>query len=252
MTLWIPERIKSFVDNRVSLYDGSHDITHAARVALNAHHLLPKTTRHARVAIIAAYAHDACDKKYGSVDEMLSELFRACMEDGLSHSESCTVMFIVKFISFTRLLEYGSPKADLASSDLRLWSYVSDSDVLESMGATGVVRTLMYQGSKRADAETAINYMEDKLLKCVHFLNHPASIAEGCIRTKTMTMWIHAYRKGKTANVESVVMFLLRAGERHDAYDATLSKLRDEYGKDKFLKKFLSQEYRESTWHGLA
>lgn len=169
----------SFVDNRLKHYDGSHDVEHARRVLKNCC-FISSNTRGRELAYLASYAHDACDHKYGNAVDLQECLFNACLKDRLSYDDAMQVVTIVGNISYSRLRSNGLPT--LESSVFAKWRSVSDADILEAMGMTGIIRTIMYQAFKEKPLVETFQYIEGPLSDCLQHLQHRKSQKEGLIR----------------------------------------------------------------------
>ena len=182
------QAVNGFVSRTLFSYDGSHDLEHARRVSTNAEHIFVGPREDLPAVIAAAFAHDTCDVKYDG-RERLGALEQACRRDQMSDVDVACVRRVVERISFSHLRTYGPP-VDLSEKELRVWHCVSDADMLEAMGATGMVRTLMYQGHCGCDLNAALLYAEEALLQCIHYIQQKCARAEGTQRHDTMRMWI--------------------------------------------------------------
>ena len=171
--------VVDFVENRLKHYDGSHDMEHASRVLKNCS-FISSNTRGMELAYLASYAHDACDHKYGNAVNLQECLFNSCVKDNLSYENALQVTTIVANISYSRLINNGVPKLD--SSVFAKWRIVSDADILEAMGITGIVRTIMYQAFKKKPLEETFQYIQGPLFNCLQHLHHRKSKKEGLIR----------------------------------------------------------------------
>ena len=180
--------VNGFVSRTLLAYDGSHDLEHARRVSRNAAHIFVGPREDLSVVLVASLAHDTCDAKYNG-RQRLGALELACRRDRMSEVDVTCVRRVVERISFSRLQKVGPP-VDLSQRELRVWHCVSDADMLEAMGATGIVRTLMYQGHCGGDLDVALLYAEKCLLQCIHYIEQKCAHAEGTQRQETMRMWI--------------------------------------------------------------
>jgi len=183
---WIVERVKG--------HDASHDIGH-----------IDATVRHVKrivsgwqgeelreAAVLAALAHELCDAKY--VDrphQSLSELgtFLAPLATG---DVQRLVLRVVPHISFSKRLARGGAAPDeLLPDELLVYHAVSDADMLEAMGATGVVRTFVYQAVHGgADAgkawRGAADHLTEKLVLCADFMASHYAQQEARLRLARM------------------------------------------------------------------
>lgn len=183
---WIAERDKG--------HDASHDLSH-----------IDATVRHVKrivatwqgdelreAAVLAALAHETCDAKY--VDEpraALSEL-GVLLAPLATKEVRRLVMRVVPHISFSkRLARDGAPPDDLLPDELLVYHAVSDADMLEAMGATGVVRTFIYQavhggGDAGKAWRGAANHLTEKLVLCANFMASHYAQEEARVRLARM------------------------------------------------------------------
>lgn len=183
---WIAERVKG--------HDASHDMSH-----------IDATVRHVKrivhgwqgdelreAAVLAALAHETCDAKY------VAEPRAGLSELGLFLAPLATdevrrlVMRVVPHISFSkRLARDGATPDDLRPDELLVYHAVSDADMLEAMGATGVVRTFVYQAVHGgADAgkawRGAADHLAEKLVLCADFMASSYAQQEAGVRLARM------------------------------------------------------------------
>jgi hypothetical protein len=181
--------VHRFVEQTLRAYDGSHDLEHAERVGANARRVFSGPPEDRSVVDVAAFGHDSCDPKYdGRI--RLREFERVCRQDGMSEDDAACVRNVVENVSFSRLRKHGPPQIRLTAREMRVWRCVTDADMLEAMGATGMVRTLMFQGHRGCNLDAALCYAENSLLECIHYLEHEGARAEGTTRQRTMIAWI--------------------------------------------------------------
>ena len=185
--------------------DASHDLRHAAVVAATTARLCrtpPSAVApaDARVAAGAAWVHDALDAKYRPTRRARAAVRRALVGAGLLDAASAErAVRIGERISFSaRVARGGAPPADLPPADVPLYLLVSDADMLEALGAAGVVRTSVYQSSRHGGApgaiEAALDYVEGTLVRCRDLMTHPDAAAEATRRVATMRLFARALR----------------------------------------------------------
>lgn len=186
--------------------DGSHDIHHAEAVARCTQSLCetsapPIEGVDLEVAVGAAWCHDVLDSKYCADDaperQPRRDRLLSAAEAVLSDADAARrVLAIAETVSFTaRVSRGGKAPPGLSGRDVALYYCVSDADMLEAMGAIGVVRTCVYQASrhpKDEDAvgaiETALSYTDGTLTRCVDLMVHPLARAEAEKRKTMMLM----------------------------------------------------------------
>ena len=180
---WVNERTKS--------YDASHDSVHASNVArLSSHimqHDLPNADKFIRDAVIGlAWTHDVCDRKYNdNKKNAIDQVVNKCKDLKMSLKAVKIIEKVLPHISFSKRLEQGEP-TDLTKTELTVYHLVSDADMLEAMGAIGVVRTFMYQAVMNNPSQSALTHITSKLFQCNDYLTYPWSKAEGAIRLARM------------------------------------------------------------------
>lgn len=188
---------RAWISNQVSHYDASHDIVHIDNVVSHCIKILnDPSTKYDNITknkefiylatVLTALAHDVCDKKYvRNVKSKLSGLNCTLCRLGL-HKEIVTIVTnIVPRISFSKRLIEGEP-LDLSEEELFIYRIVSDADYLEAMGATGVVRTYMFQAVHGHTAKGAWTHTTQNLFKCYDYLFFNYSLKEGGIRLERM------------------------------------------------------------------
>lgn len=182
---------RAWISNQVSQYDASHDIVHIDNVVHHVMQILKESQvdNNSEVylaSILAALAHDVCDKKYvrnpnSKVHTMKLTLQRL----NVSKSVIDMVANVVPRISFSKRLREGEP-FDLKNEELFIYRIVSDADMLEAMGATGVVRTYMFQAVHGHTAKGAWIHTTNTLFRCNDYLFSHYSRQEGLKRLNRM------------------------------------------------------------------
>jgi HD superfamily phosphodiesterase len=238
--------IVDFVDNRLKHYDGSHDVEHARRVLKNCC-FISSSTRGVEIAYLASYAHDACDHKYGNAFDLQECLFNACVKDNMSYNDAMQVMTIVAYISYSRLRNLGIPK--LESSVFAKWRIVSDADILEAMGMTGIVRTIMYQAFKKKPLVETFQYIQGPLFDCSQYLHHRKSQKEGMIRHKFMIFFMSELHSDNSFYNEVTKQIYERGRQKSSFCKTWNSMLEFSNGKCQWLHSQMVHESNFGTIH---
>ncbi len=180
---------RAWVSNEMSGYDASHDIVHIDNVVEHSQNILNSlsTSRDVYVStILAALAHDICDKKYvRNPKSKLAKVSNALLRMGFSSTIITTVTNVIPRISFSRRMKEGDP-LDLTHDELLVYRIVSDADMLEAMGATGVVRTYMFQAVHGHTAKGAWIHTTNTLFRCIDYMSFDYSMREGQVRLVRM------------------------------------------------------------------
>ena len=236
--------VNAFVTRTLLSYDGSHDLEHARRVSTNAAHMFSGPYEELPVVVAAAFGHDTCDPKYDGRSR-LGALERMCLQDGMSYDDAVCVRRVVEHVSFSRLRREGPPVVILSAREMRVWRCVTDADMLEAMGATGMVRTLMYQGHCGCDLDAALSYAEEALLQCIHYIENKCARAEGMQRQETMRRWI---RECKTMSpLRSLSDEIMLRGRRGSSF-ASAERLLHRGGSDSVIETMAREAEREALW----
>lgn len=145
-----------------------HDIYHAQRCVTNAIDIMNSLDCECNetVIILSALVHDTIDEKIHAnvptAKYKLLTMLMSLIEEGLTEDEVYEILFIVDNMSFRKNLR----------SDNINFQVVQDADLLESVGAIGVVRTAMYTGSiGSGDLKSTIDYYYDRLSKVIDRFN---------------------------------------------------------------------------------
>lgn len=182
---------RAWVSSQMASYDASHDIIHIDNVV---HHVkkilfnenIDETSSIYEACIISALGHDVCDKKYirnpkSKIVSMTNTLERL----GASQNIVNITRNVVPRISFSKRSRDGEPY-DLTENELFVYRVVSDADMLEALGATGVVRTYMFQAVHGHTARGAWLHTTNTLFRCINYLYFDYSKKEGEIRLDKM------------------------------------------------------------------
>ena len=238
--------VVDFIDNRLKHYDGSHDVEHARRVLKNCC-FLSSNTRGVEIAYLASYAHDACDHKYGNAFDLQECLFNSCVKDDMSYNDAMQVMTIVANISYSRLRNIGVPT--LESSVFAKWRIVSDADILEAMGVTGIVRTIMYQAFKKKPLLETFQYIQGPLFDCLQHLHHRKSQREGLIRHKFTIFFMSELHDGNSLYNEVTKQIYERGKQKSSFCKTWNSILEFSNGKCQWLHSQMVHESNFGTIH---
>tara|TARA_B110000008_G_C16925124_1_gene546404 strand:+ start:730 stop:1614 length:885 start_codon:yes stop_codon:yes gene_type:complete len=173
-----------FAEECLLSYDGSHDMTHAKKVANNVKRICKS---HISLSMIAALLHDTCDPKYVDKDVYIQKI-RIFLNTLCDKQEVEDIIDAIQHISFTKLKTNGIPILQTKRAKI-IWRNVADADMLEAIGITGVVRTLIHQGHKHFDLKDAHNYIIE-LLKCVTYIEKAEARKEALKRKRAMEKFI--------------------------------------------------------------
>jgi len=182
---------RAWVTSQMSSYDASHDIVHIDNVVDHVYNILTNEKIDCKdkiyeACIISALAHDVCDQKYvrnpkAKLMSMVSTLERL----GASPSLVQIAKNVVPRISFSKRSRDGEPY-DLSPDELFVYRVVSDADMMEALGATGVVRTYMFQAVHGHTAKGAWLHTTNTLFRCIDYLYFEYSKNEGALRLERM------------------------------------------------------------------
>ena len=236
--------IAHLVERTLVAYDGSHDIEHARRVAQNAAHIA-SDRKWASLAVLAGYAHDVCDAKYNG-ERRIGALRRACESDGMEPCDVECIVCVVTAISYTRLRSMGPP-VDMDDRTFAVWKCVAQADMLEAMGVTGMIRTLMYQGHVQSNMRAALDYAESSLCACISYLEDTRAADEGAKRLDSMRVWIEAARV-PSSRMEALSSAIMTRGRRGSPFAAALRLLLLADASDPVIVRLRSDEQRERDW----
>ena len=220
--------------------DGSHDISHASRVAKNVTKIVPQNHEYCVCAIACAWLHDVCDKKYVDTETAIRSISRACRRKKFADFE--VLENVLQNISFTKLRLQGPPQFN-DDKTFQVWNIVAQADMIEALGIIGVMRTLMYQGSVNNSIEEAITYCKQNLLQSVEFINiSPDMEKEGKKRHDHMKEWLTYYEKNDA--IRNLSLRLVQLGEMRASFDAATECLRGDMSKEAqyFYSKFQEED----------
>lgn len=234
--MWFVE----YASQKMKNNDGSHDLSHASRVAKNVSRILPENHEYCMCAIVCAWLHDVCDKKYVNTDDAIRSISRACRRRKFSEFE--LLENVLKNISYTKLRVHGPPQFD-DNKTFQVWNIVAQADMIEALGVIGVIRTLMYQGSVDNSIKEAILYCKQNLLQSVEFINiSPNMKKESRKRHQHMKEWLTCYENSK--NIQGLSSRIVCLGQMRKSFEAAIDCLRDDASAEVqyFYDKFLEEE----------
>lgn len=184
------EKLKQWVTERSKHHDASHDMIHILNVVHNTKMIMDSeeniNSSTYKASVFTALCHEVCDKKYvDSPQKAIQELKTFLNEIGTEQSVMECICNVVPSLSFSRRMERGTP---LFRTDMEQTVYliVSDADMLESLGAIGMLRTYMYQAHKGSSCEDAYKHVTERLFHCIEYMHHTFAQEEGLIRFQRM------------------------------------------------------------------
>lgn len=219
--------------------DGSHDVSHAYRVAKNVERLMSKEDPDRQCAIVCAWLHDICDKKYTNTETAVQMIKRACRREKIEFFE--TLEHVVQNISYTQLRKKGPPTF-ANDKTYKIWNIVAQADMIDALGIIGIIRTLMYQGSIQNHLNGAIRYLEEHLLDCIQFINVSEEMqAEGKERHVNMSEWLKLVDVNDNIKILSEMFVFL--GEQRESFSRAVEHLQSHPSKEaNFFNKKLVKE----------
>ena len=213
---------EDYARSKMHANDGSHDIYHAQRVAHNVKHIMKPVDPMLQCALACAWLHDVCDKKYTDTENEIRSIKRFCRR--VKFPEIDILENVIKNISFTKLRNEGPPS--LASSNMfDVWNIVSQSDMIEALGITGMIRTLMYQGYINNNIEEAFSYARNHLLKCIDYITIKEFKEEATRRTFVMSQWLSNLDNDVIYSISKV---FFQFGKEKKSFDDAITFLKNE------------------------
>ena len=226
--------ILKYTETQLQGYDGSHDIFHAIQVAFNVCKIAEEELK---LSVFAALLHDTCDPKYVNKEERLEET-KKFLNNYLTHNEIEDVLDAIKYTSYSKLKNEGIPKLSTTRSQ-KIWRNVSDADMLEAIGITGVIRTLMYQGFKEKNLDHALNYMRNELTHCDKYIEKEVAKNEANNRKKTMEKFLSNIND---VNVHNLAEIFMLEGAKRTPFLKVLQKCNKEITNIPWLHSKLEEE----------
>ena len=136
---------------------------------------------------------DACDL------EKVTSLRDACVAADYPLPVAESIAKVASAISFSKRLKRGVP-SDFDEVELEAYHSVSDADMLEAMGSTGVVRTFVYQACMgNGSAKDALQHVQNKLTLCDSYMWYAASQKESKRRLATMLLICHELQREQSS-----------------------------------------------------
>ena len=187
---WVREQLKT--------HDASHDFVHALNVAHLASKIGAQYDAPTRAAArYVALAHDICDVKYVRTEAARKTRARAVgarlRAHGVDEDVCDLVTDVLPLISYTRRRRRGVP--DLCTDARNVYLIVSDADMLEAMGVTGLVRTHIFQSHRLASTRAAHDYIAANLFECADYMHHKMARDEATRRLAVMKLMCAEYER---------------------------------------------------------
>ncbi|QIK69944.1 phosphohydrolase [Erysipelothrix sp. HDW6C] len=178
------------IDTHIQVYfaheQSGHDYNHIKRVVNLTSRLIAIDDPQRYLALLIAYFHDVFDDKVNPTHDLKSSLMSLFSDWNLDFAE-LTEDIINGVAQIGYKGGYGVRHKTYAAQ------YVSDADILDSMGAMGIARTFYYAGSKgtplydpklenvtytteeeyRSVQRNAIAHFDEKLLKLIDWIETP-------------------------------------------------------------------------------
>ncbi len=178
--------------------DASHDLIHALNVLRLSHEIINtdfnNVSEQFKIAVYcSALTHDLCDKKYTSNKEEASINIKLKIREIFKDEWIAqTVCDVVSRMSFSRRQTQGEPTfKDLNVQ--QVYNIVSDADMLEALGVSGMIRTFMFQAVHGHKTNEAFTYCKTKLLQCKNYMNSNYAKKEAEIRHTRLVLLLQLY-----------------------------------------------------------
>lgn len=159
-------KVRAFVEEYMSHYDGSHDYNHIRRVVSLARQIqptIPNTS--SQVVILSALLHDVGDKKYLLPGQDSSTLIRDTLASfGAGPELASKVQAICLGVSYSSEIKDPAKVTRLIEEHPEL-AVVQDADRLDAIGAVGIGRCFAFGGAKGRGLDDSIEHFGDKLVK---------------------------------------------------------------------------------------
>lgn len=195
------EIVKAYITEKFANENSGHDLKHILRVVENARVIGVKeklSEEELKHSILLAYLHEMMDHKLvKNQEDAKTNLKHLLLSWGVKENEIPQWIADIKSISFTNR----TPENDVPLYVL----VVQDADLLEAIGAMGIIRTITYGAVKNRvlyDEQTAgiknsstIQHFYDKLLKIPDYLTTSTGKAYGEKRMKIMKEFLDAFHK---------------------------------------------------------
>ena len=205
----------TYASDALRAYDGSHDIFHAKKVATN---VLKFSKCHIVLSMIAGFLHDTCDSKYVDKETSINDL-EIFLNKYWKIEETNDIICAIQNVSYTMLKKRGVPYM-ISPRSLQIWRNVSDADMIEAMGMTGIIRTLLHQGYKEQNLENAFDYIKFELFGCVDYISNEFAKAEALKRLDTMSLFFSL----KDENLEILSHSIMMEGTLKTPFLEVVSK----------------------------
>ncbi len=200
------------VKNLLAQDNSGHGWAHVERVCLNALRLCEKENGDKDIVLLAALLHDCDDYKLFGKEaaENLTNTKKIMQECSLDLTLQNAILEIVRNLGYSKYLS-GTQKLN------KNGKIVQDADMLDALGAIGIIRTLVFNATKgsgivfqpdifprekltcsayqdkSAHQETAINHLFEKILKLKNIMYTKSGYDEACLRFETVVAFLRAF-----------------------------------------------------------
>lgn len=220
----VREKVAAAVRELLGNEKSMHDWEHSVRVCKTALRLCRTENGDEDIVALAALLHDCDDYKVFGPENAakLTNARRILDESGADGKTAAAVLEIVSNLGYSKYLS-GMQKLD------RNGHIVQDADMLDAMGAVGIVRTIVFNAvagsgrffdpemfprenlsretyqSKSKNEETAVNHMFEKLLRLKGLMYTESGKREAEIRHRTMTAFLEAFSANGSWTAGSII-----------------------------------------------
>lgn len=194
----IRNKVTKFVYEYMKKYDPSHNFEHVNRVRNMALHIAKKEnivdTEKLFLIEIAALLHDVADHKYKEKHENRNTIIvNLLVNTDLSHDFIKAVIMIVENVSYSNELKIGPNKMKEILTNYPELAYVQDSDRLDSIGAHGIYRCIVYSITQNKPIESVMSHFDEKLLLIKELMKTNTGKNIAIERTKILEDYKQAY-----------------------------------------------------------
>ena len=134
-----------------------------------------------------------CDKKYISNKEEASINIKSKIREIFKDEwVAQTVCDVISCMSFSRRQTHGEP----IFQDMKVrqvYNIVSDADMLEALGLSGMLRTFMFQAVHGHKTNEAFTYCKTKLLNCKDYMSSDYAKKEAEVRHTRLLSLLQMY-----------------------------------------------------------
>lgn len=178
--------------------DASHDSIHALNVLRLSHEIIKadftNVSNQFKIAVYcSALTHDLCDKKYTSNKQeasinIKSKILEIFKDEWIAQ----TVCDVISCMSFSRRQTQGEPTFEDLNVQ-QVYNIVSDADMLEALGVSGMIRTFMFQAVHGHKTNEAFTYCNTKLLQCKNYMSSNYAKKEAEVRHNRLVSLLQIY-----------------------------------------------------------